>query len=102
MAAPAFIPRPTPGTSTIHIPRKSKPELLPQPDDIGEVGASRRPLTVAHVVEGCQGGVGTAVLHLIEEQKLDPRIRAIHLLADPDRLGEMLTSVPANSHWYKS
>ncbi len=39
---------------------------------------------------------------MIEEQKRDPQIGAIHLLADPDRLGEMLSNVPANSHWYKS
>jgi exopolysaccharide production protein ExoY len=102
MAAPATIPWPVPSTSTIPIQRKIEHDRFPQPDDTAEVANFRRPLIVAHVVEGCQGGVGTAVKHLIEEQKRDPQIGAIHLLADPDRLGEMLSNVPANPHWYKS
>ncbi|KAA6461155.1 glycosyltransferase [Acidobacteria bacterium AB60] len=65
-------------------------------------GDSRDALVVAHVVEGCQGGVGTAVRHLIEEQDRDERIRAVHLLADPARLGDMLSNVPAQPHWYTS
>lgn len=102
MAAPATIPWPVPTTSTIPILRKTEHDRIPQPDSTNELDDTSRPLIVVHVVEGCQGGVGTAVKHLIEEQKRDPQIGAIHLLADPDRLGEMLSSVPAHSHWYRS
>jgi lipopolysaccharide/colanic/teichoic acid biosynthesis glycosyltransferase len=102
MAAPATIPWPVPTPSIIPIPRKIGHGRIPQPDDPSEVSNTGLPLIVAHVVEGCQGGVGTAVKYLIEEQKRDPKIGAIHLLADPDRLGEMLSNVPADPHWYKS
>jgi lipopolysaccharide/colanic/teichoic acid biosynthesis glycosyltransferase/glycosyltransferase involved in cell wall biosynthesis len=102
MASSATIPWPVPSTPNLPIERKAEHDPIPQPDDSREPGNPRRPLIVAHVVEGCQGGVGTAVKHLIEEQKRDPQIGAIHLVADPDRLGEMLSNVPASSHWYKS
>ncbi len=59
-------------------------------------------LVIAHVVEGTRGGVGIAVKHLIEEQARDPLITNIHLIADPERLGEMLSNVPAEFHWYRS
>jgi glycosyltransferase involved in cell wall biosynthesis len=59
-------------------------------------------LVVAHVVEGCQGGVGTAVRHLIEGQSRDEKIGNIHLLADPVRMGDMLLNSPAVMHNYKS
>jgi glycosyltransferase involved in cell wall biosynthesis len=59
-------------------------------------------LVVAHVVEGCQGGVGTAVRHLIDGQKRDEKIGEIHLFADPARMGDMLLDSPAQMHLYKS
>lgn len=59
-------------------------------------------LVIAHVVEGSRGGVGVAVRHLIEEQARDPLITNIHLLADPERMGEMLSDIPAEFHWYRS
>lgn len=61
------------------------------------------PLTVAHVVEGCQGGVGSAVRDLILAQHQDPRIGEIHLLADRRRMGDMLQAVSAATiHEYES
>jgi len=65
-------------------------------------GNRPRPLVVAHVVEGCKGGVGTAARHLICGQALDESIGSIHLLADPERMGDMLTDVPATLHTYQS
>jgi glycosyltransferase involved in cell wall biosynthesis len=60
------------------------------------------PLTVAHVVEGCQGGVGSVVRYLIDAQCEDPEIRAIHLVTDRRRMGDMLQGVPAIIHEYQS
>jgi glycosyltransferase involved in cell wall biosynthesis len=60
------------------------------------------PFTVAHVVEGCQGGVGSAVRHLIVEQSQDPTIGEVYLLVDPRRMGEMLHGVPATVSAYES
>jgi glycosyltransferase involved in cell wall biosynthesis len=59
-------------------------------------------MTVVHVVEGCQGGVGSAVKHLIQSQSEDPGISQIHLLADRRRLGDMLHDVSAITHEYES
>ncbi len=59
-------------------------------------------LTVAHVVEGCQGGVGSAVRHLIDAQSQDPAIGEVHLIADHRRMGDMLYGVPATVHGYQS
>lgn len=59
-------------------------------------------LTVAHVVEGCQGGVGSAVRHLIEAQSRDSGIREVHLVTDRRRMGDMLHGVPARIHEYRS
>jgi glycosyltransferase involved in cell wall biosynthesis len=64
--------------------------------------SSVRPLTVAHVVEGCQGGVGSAVRDLIAGQDRDPGVGEIHLVADPRRMGDMLGEVPASLHEYES
>jgi glycosyltransferase involved in cell wall biosynthesis len=60
------------------------------------------PLTVVHVVEGCQGGVGSAVRHLIDLQCQDPGIGEVHLVADRRRMGDMLHGVPATLHEYES
>jgi glycosyltransferase involved in cell wall biosynthesis len=60
------------------------------------------PLTVLHVVEGCQGGVGSAVRHLIDAQSVDPGVREVHLAVDPRRLGDMLHHAPAVTHEYES
>jgi glycosyltransferase involved in cell wall biosynthesis len=60
------------------------------------------PLTVAHVVEGCQGGVGSAVRHLIEAQNSDPEVGEIHLITDLRRMGDMLVGVHATVHEYES
>jgi glycosyltransferase involved in cell wall biosynthesis len=60
------------------------------------------PLTVAHVVEGCQGGVGSAVRHLIDAQCEDTGIREVHLVTDRRRMGDMLQGVPAIIHEYQS
>jgi glycosyltransferase involved in cell wall biosynthesis len=68
----------------------------------GPVPIRHRPLVVAHVVEGCQGGVGTAVRHLICGQALDELIGNVHLFADPRRMGDMLSDVPATLHTYRS
>jgi lipopolysaccharide/colanic/teichoic acid biosynthesis glycosyltransferase len=102
MGAPATIPWPIHNPAVVPNQRKIERDPIPEPIDTHDLDNMTRPLIVAHVVEGCQGGVGTAVKHLIEEQKRDPRIGAIHLVADPDRLGEMLSNVPATPHWYKS
>lgn len=59
-------------------------------------------LTVAHVVEGCQGGVGSAVRHLIDAQSQDARIREVHLFTDFRRMGDMLQGAPAIVHEYES
>ena len=59
-------------------------------------------LTVAHIVEGCEGGVGTAVKQLITSQSKDEAIAGIHLLADPGRMGDMLLDAAATRHDYKS
>ncbi len=59
-------------------------------------------LKVAHIVEGCQGGVGSAVRHLIEAQCQDSAIGEVHLIADRRRMGDMLVGVPATVHEYKS
>lgn len=76
-----------------------------------EVYASRSPvfvtgqhsgLIVAHVVEGCEGGVGTSVKQLITAQAMDGSIASIHLLADPDRMGDMLLDAAAIPHHYRS
>ena len=64
--------------------------------------SSGTPLTVAHVVEGCRGGVGSAVKHLIEAQSKDHTIGEVHLFADPGRMGDMLHDVPAFTHEYES
>ena len=64
--------------------------------------AGDRQLVVAHVVEGCKGGVGTAVRHLVCGQAIDEAIGSIHILADPDRMGDMLIGAPASFHPYKS
>lgn len=63
---------------------------------------TQQTLTVVHVVEGCQGGVGSAVRHLIDAQHQDPGIADVHLFADPGRMGDMLYGVPARLHEYKS
>ena len=60
------------------------------------------PLKVAHVVEGCQGGVGSTVRNLIDAQCQDPGIGEVHLVADPCRLGDMLQDAPAIIHHYQS
>ncbi len=72
------------------------------PRSRGQAEGGPRPLVVAHVVEGCKGGVGTAARHLICGQALDAAIGHIHLLADPDRMGDMLADVPATVHQYQS
>ncbi len=59
-------------------------------------------LVVAHIVEGCEGGVGTAVKQLITSQSLDEQIGDIHLLADPNRMGDMLLDAAATMHTYES
>lgn len=59
-------------------------------------------LVVAHVVEGCEGGVGTSVKQLITAQAMDENIASIHLLADPTRMGDMLRDAAAIPHHYKS
>jgi glycosyltransferase involved in cell wall biosynthesis len=60
------------------------------------------PLIVAHVVEGCQGGVGSAVRHLIDAQCEDSGIGEVHLVTDRRRMGDMLQGVPAITHEYQS
>ena len=62
----------------------------------------RTPLTVAHVVEGCQGGVGSAVRFLIEGQSQDTEIGEVHLITDRRRMGDMLHGVQAIVHEYES
>lgn len=61
-----------------------------------------KPLVAVHLVEGSQGGVGTAVRNLIEHQRNDPTVGDIHLFADQARLGEMLQDVSAVIHPYQS
>jgi glycosyltransferase involved in cell wall biosynthesis len=65
-------------------------------------GQSLAGLTVVHVVEGSQGGVGTAVRDLIEAQSRDSGIREVHLVTDRRRMGDMLHAVPARIHEYRS
>ncbi len=80
----------------------SSTQMPVAPNSYEQVAAEHRPLVVAHVVEGCKGGVGTAVRHLICGQAMDEEIGSVHLLADPDRLGDMLMDVPATLHTYQS
>ena len=77
-------------------------KLLRKPPESDSVPNTRRPITVAHVVEGCQGGVGTVVRNLIDSQAADPNISAVHLFADPNRLGDMLLGASAQWHTYLS
>jgi glycosyltransferase involved in cell wall biosynthesis len=67
-----------------------------------KLNVTATPLVVAHVVEGCQGGVGSAVRNLIEAQLRDPGIREVHLVTDRRRMGDMLLGVPAHIHEYRS
>jgi glycosyltransferase involved in cell wall biosynthesis len=64
--------------------------------------AERQPLVVAHVVEHCIGGVGSAVRNLIDAQALDEGVAAIHLFTDFRRMGDMLHGAPAIVHPYTS
>jgi glycosyltransferase involved in cell wall biosynthesis len=66
-------------------------------DDVRQDG-----ITVVHVVEGCKGGVGTVVASMINSQVQDPGISQVHLVADADKLGDMLLTAPAIWHYYKS
>jgi glycosyltransferase involved in cell wall biosynthesis len=78
--------------------------LMPRSNETMAVrpGMPFAPLTVAHVVEGCQGGVGSAVRELILAQHQDLGIGEVHLLTDRRRMGDMLQAVPAMTHEYES
>jgi len=94
-------------------PQKQHPAIL-DPDLLNlarELSDSRHSLrddsrqngiTVAHVVEGCKGGVGTAVAGMITSQAQDPGISEVHIIADAEKLGDMLATAPAIWHYYKS
>jgi glycosyltransferase involved in cell wall biosynthesis len=73
-----------------------------QAELLGDSQVRRGKLTVAHISEGSRGGVGTAVCQLIEAQANDHEINAIHLFADPKRMGDMLENAPAYIHEYQS
>jgi glycosyltransferase involved in cell wall biosynthesis len=77
---------------------------MPKFDQTEEIRSISRlaPLTVAHVVEGCQGGVGSAVRYLIDAQSKDSAIGEVHLIADRRRMGDMLYGAPAIVHEYQS